>query len=96
MSCVSDGRLRLVVAASATAPALCKHGSRRSVILPISKVTFNIFQIISAYLFRKVRSQDKKVITQVITKVNSPRLRLGQLSTVGLDMRADMETYDNL
>jgi len=34
--------------------AMCKHRSRRSIILPFSKVIFNTFQIIFAYLFRRV------------------------------------------
>ena len=44
----------------ATASPLCKHLSSRSIVLPFSKVIFHIFQIISTYVFRRVRSYDKR------------------------------------
>jgi len=67
-ACVSDGRtshgLWLVVAGSAeraTTSPICKHRSK------FSKVISNIFQIIFAYLFRRVRSYDKEVITRLFS-----------------------------
>jgi len=50
-----------------TASQICKHRSRRSIVLPFSKVVFNIFQIIFAYLFRRVRSYDKELITRLFS-----------------------------
>jgi len=49
---------------------------------------------------KAVRNYDIKVITQLLSYWphiepsvdNSPRLRLGQLSTLGLDIRADIQT----
>jgi len=84
----------------ATASPICKHRSRRPIVLPFSKFIFNIFQIILAYLFRRVRSYDKEFITRLFSYRHlyqalvdiSPRLRLGQLSTLGLDIRADIKT----
>jgi len=51
----------------ATASLICKHRCRRPIVLPFSKVIFNIFWIIFANLFRQIQSYDKEVrpVTQL-------------------------------
>jgi len=75
----------------ATASPICKHRSRRSIVLSFSKVIFNIIQIIFAYPFRRVRSYNKEVITQLFSYQHLYQA-LGQMSTLGLDIGADMKT----
>jgi len=48
----------------ATVLQICKHRSRRSIVLPFSKVIFSIFQIIFANLFHCVTSHFSR-FTQV-------------------------------
>jgi len=57
-------------------------------------------KVIDSLANRNVRTYDKEVITRLFSYRppikpsvdNYPRLRLGQLSTLGLDIRADMKT----
>jgi len=83
-ACVSDRRLWLVVTGSTPlCRRYCKHRSRRLIVLPLRKV---IFLIIFANL--DVQSYDKEVVRfEPDTSV-----RVGLLSTLGLDIGADMKT----
>ena len=59
----------------ATASSICKHRNRRSIVLLFSRLIFSTFQLIFAYLFRRVRSYDKEVFTRLFSDISTNDFR---------------------
>jgi len=97
-ACASDGRLWLVVAGSAPLRRRYVNTAADDQSFYYSAKLFStLFEIIFAYLFRRVRSYDTAVF--ISASISSPRSTTAldfvsdvQLSTLGLDIGADMKT----